>query len=116
MTKPVWTDRLVEEELGRLTGADSHVPGRLRHRVLEDGLNLQPAAVRPGFSTGLKRLVVGIGGWPSVAAMTVAGVAGLWIGSNPPPQMGEALEYYLTDDVVVLALDVFEPELFAEER
>lgn len=38
-------------------------------------------AARPGF---LRQMLATIGGWPAMAGLATAGVAGLWIGAVPP--------------------------------
>ncbi len=57
-------------------------------RVLEDALAAQPAPVsvapaRPRTSR-LRQFLTAIGGWPAMAGLATAGVAGLWFGINPP--------------------------------
>lgn len=64
----------------------------LMARVLADALAAQPApaqaapipAPRP---SRLRQFLNAVGGWPAVAGLATAGVAGLWIGVNPPAGM-----------------------------
>lgn len=69
-------------------------------RVLQDALDAQaahvPAAVpTPPRASWLRQLLSAIGGWPAVAGLATAGVAGLWIGVNPPDMMATTAENFL---------------------
>ncbi len=60
------------------------VPADLMERVFGDALAempAPPAAARPG---PLARFSEAIGGWPSMAGLATAAVAGLWIGYAQP--------------------------------
>lgn len=65
-------------------------------RMLKDAQTAQPAApvlAAPEEPQGLWSLVVqAIGGWPSVAGLATATVAGIWIGVSPPAAV-DALAY-----------------------
>ena len=52
----------------------------LAAKALEGELTVAPAP-RRGF---LRNLLDAIGGWPAVAGLATATVAGIWIGYNPP--------------------------------
>ena len=40
-----------------------------------------PAETRPGL---IAQIMAAIGGWPAMASLATAGIAGLWIGAVPP--------------------------------
>ncbi len=67
-------------------------------RVLQDALQAQvaaaPVAARPRASW-IRQLLSAIGGWPAVAGLATAGVAGLWIGINPPSAIATTTENLL---------------------
>lgn len=58
----------------------------LMERLRMDALSAQPrplAAPAPRRSL-VAQVLEAIGGWPALAGLATAGVAGLWIGMNPP--------------------------------
>jgi hypothetical protein len=68
-------------------------------RVLQDALQVQaefaaPVSAPPRASW-LRQLLSAIGGWPAVAGLATAGVAGLWIGINPPSAVSTTTENLL---------------------
>lgn len=69
-------------------------------RVLSDAEAIQAApamAPEPARGGFFKEIFSGIGGWPSLAGLATATVAGLWIGISPPAAL-EDLTFYLSDD------------------
>ncbi|MFY0679385.1 MAG: hypothetical protein JXR13_02315 [Thalassovita sp.] len=88
-------------------------------RVLDDALAeqlrqataLAPDPVQTGPSRGIWASLVGaIGGWPAVAGLATAGVAGLWIGVNPPTALSETAEAYLNISTDLYLVDAM-PQL-----
>lgn len=85
----------------------------LMARVLQDALTTQaalsaegaeaPASVAPGWWPSL---LSAVGGWPSVAGLATAGVAGLWIGISPPDLLSESAENLLQLDSDLFLVDV----------
>jgi hypothetical protein len=86
-------------------------------RVLEDAEAAQArhagAQARPGLGprprAGLRaRLAQGLGGWPALAGLAAAGVAGVWIGTALPatlPGLVPGTGDYLVDIAPDLALE-----------
>ena len=67
-------------------------------RVLQDALQAQVAAapvISAPRGSWLRQLVSAVGGWPAVAGLATAGVAGLWIGINPPSAVATTTENLL---------------------
>ncbi|MEZ5674619.1 hypothetical protein SAMN06265173_10369 [Thalassovita litoralis] len=85
-------------------------------RVLADALDAQAAAapvtVAPRPPSRLRQLLAAIGGWPAVAGLATAGVAGLWIGVNPPASIMTTAESFLgttvTDQYLVDLMPSYE--------
>ena len=85
-------------------------------RVLADALDAQAAAVSvtvaPRPPSRLRQLLAAIGGWPAVAGLATAGVAGLWIGVNPPASIMTTAESFLgttvTDQYLVDLMPSYE--------
>ena len=85
-------------------------------RVLADALDVQAAAVpvtvAPRPPSRLRQLLAASGGWPAVAGLATAGVAGLWIGVNPPASIMTTAESYLgttvTDQYLVDLMPSYE--------
>lgn len=92
------TDRKRNEEmLDNLIGqakADRHeVPDQLLNRVFADALAAQPAPVGERRQSGrLRRFLSAIGGWPAIAGMAAATLAGVWIGVSPPAGLNDVAE------------------------
>ncbi|SEQ27600.1 hypothetical protein [Thalassovita taeanensis] len=72
----------------------------LMARVLEDAFaaqvshNVATVAARPRPGV-LSRVMAAIGGWPALAGLATAGVAGLWIGVNPPTVISDTAQMFL---------------------
>lgn len=85
-------------------------------RVLADALDAQaavvPMTVAPRPPSRLRQLLAAIGGWPAVAGLATAGVAGLWIGVNPPASIMTTAESFLgttvTDQYLVDLMPSYE--------
>lgn len=72
----------------------------LMQRVLEDALAEQQRtdAITPEPAPApslLRQLLKAIGGWPAVAGLVTASMAGVWIGINPPSALSDTAEAYL---------------------
>lgn len=72
------------------------VPPGLMARIADDGLSLQadrarqPARV-PARTGRLRQFFAQLGGWPAMAGLVSATVAGLWIGISPPTLIGSSV-------------------------
>lgn len=85
-------------QAARETAAEAEPPGadfmarilRDADAVLAEQARLQPgkSAPRVGFWAGL---IAGIGGWPSLAGLVSATVAGIWIGYAGPDTLSEGV-------------------------
>lgn len=70
----------------------------LMARIMADAEAQQPVAVplaprqHPGIIRGF---LAAIGGWPAMAGMMTATVAGLWIGVNPPTGLEDIASTFL---------------------
>lgn len=68
-------------------------------RVLRDALAAQPTpgpvAVPMKRPSKLRQFLSAVGGWPAVAGLATAGVAGLWIGISPPAAVATTAETFL---------------------
>lgn len=97
--------------------------GDFMQRVLADALAEQSRhagqATAAGPQTRPSRwrdLILAVGGWPAMAGLVTAGVAGIWIGANPPMALTETAEtylnigtdLYLVDSMPQLQFDVIE--------
>jgi len=71
----------------------------LMARVLADAEAAQagfaPRMHRPARRTYLHQLLDALGGWPAVAGLSMAGVAGIWLGISPIAGVSETLAGYL---------------------
>lgn len=115
MTKADETKPSLEQALLALKTSEQRVPDSLRQRVLADAYKTQPIAGGLQAPSRRRTMLASIGGWPSLVTMASAVLVGVWIGRSSHPLIEDAVGYYISDDVVMLSLDVFEPELFAEE-
>ncbi len=90
--------RLNDEELEKLlaeAGREAPLPsGQLLERIMADAEAVAaraeapappsvPPAARHGGRAG--RLLAALGGWPALAGLATAAVAGVWLGLAPPP-------------------------------
>lgn len=105
MTEQHQTDRTLEAffEAGRR--AAPQPSGDLMARILADAGAARAVApvVRPKQRGLLAGLVAAIGGWPAVASLATATVAGLYIGVSPPAQLEDfAVTYLGTTDYTAL--------------
>lgn len=102
------------EDIFALARQEKHsLPADLMQRIMRDAAEAQPrqvAAVREthGYVGLFSRLKAAIGGWPALAAMASAAVAGIWFGVYPPS--------ISSGDVPVLTseTDLYLMELFAD--
>lgn len=72
------------------------LPDSLAARMVEDALAVQaealtsPAVERPVLRIGIFRQFLALlGGWPAMAGLATATVAGIWIGMSPPTILTE---------------------------
>ena len=74
-------------------------PKALMHRVLEDARVVQPQGIRaPRQSLLVRRwreFAGAVGGWPAMAGLATATVAGVWLGVMPPAALPDATGAYL---------------------
>lgn len=73
----------------------------LMQRVLDDALAAQTGGaaavpVRVAAPGRWRQFLSAIGGWPAVAGLATAGVAGIWIGVNPPAAVSDTAATYLS--------------------
>ncbi len=81
----------------------------LMARVLQDALAAQPvtaAVVSPPRTSRLRQFLNAVGGWPAVAGLATAGVAGLWIGVNPPSAIATTAENFLGTESDLYLVDL----------
>lgn len=83
----------------------------LMARVLADARAEQPttaAPVRPARPARGRLATVfdALGGWPAMAGLTAATVAGVWIGVNPPAGMADQLAGLLGTDQAYYVIDL----------
>lgn len=63
-------------------------------RLAETGKTPPRRRAVPGF---WKMLIAAIGGWPSLGGVAAAGIAGLWIGLNPPSAIQDQISQALAE-------------------
>lgn len=71
-----------------------------------DAPQTPPAPVRRGW---LESLLGVIGGWPAMAGLATATVAGVWIGYSPPEAVSGFAEDYLSGSVLTYDLGDYLP-------
>jgi len=71
----------------------------------EQAVHVAPLA-RPSHSGLLAGLVNALGGWPAMAGLATAAVAGVWIGAVPPDGLAAAAQQVLGNDSTALMIDV----------
>lgn len=102
-------------------GQDTLPSGDLMERVLADALAVQTLAQASAAPVAPRRrwwqaALAAVGGWPAMAGLATAGVAGIWIGVSPPESLSDgasalfALETdgYLVDVTSGFSLDLAE--------
>jgi len=62
-----------------------------------------PRSSRSGLLAGLVRT---LGGWPAMAGLATAAMAGVWIGAAPPAGLTAAAQQVLGNDTMALMIDV----------
>lgn len=105
MTEQHQTDRTLEAffEAGR--AAAPQPSDDLMARILADagGARAVAPVARPGRRGLFAGLVAAIGGWPAVASLATATVAGIYIGVSPPAPLEDfAMTYLGTTDYTAL--------------
>ena len=83
----------------------------LMRRVLSDALQAQAEMAGPQARTrpraGWVRQVFGaLGGWPAVAGLSTAAVAGVWLGVAPPAGLDEVAQGILGDGSAAYLADM----------
>lgn len=81
----------------------------LMARVMADAIAMQPAPMRaapPRRTSRLRQFLNAVGGWPAVAGLATAGVAGLWIGVNPPDAVATTAETFLGTSTDLYLVDL----------
>ncbi|MGJ8585407.1 MAG: dihydroorotate dehydrogenase [Marinosulfonomonas sp.] len=73
-----------------------------------------PAPVQSGW---LKAILAPIGGWPAMAGLATATVAGVWIGYSPPESVSGFAEDYLSGSLLTYDLGDYLPsyDLISDE-
>ena len=109
MTKKHIENKMVDDLL-EVSKASAPTPSSdLMSRVLADAIVTQtgfattPARIeRPGIWRELFKV---LGGWPSMAGLATAAVAGLWLGAFPPGFLPDATGAYLELDEDAFLID-----------
>ena len=92
-------------------GKTAPVPSAdLLARILSDADEHQPEAHSPAQPTGglsrfVDRVLGGVGGWPAMAGLATASVAGLYLGMNPPALLQSIGEGYLAGGGTAFLID-----------
>ncbi|MFV1493434.1 hypothetical protein VWX97_19775 [Phaeobacter sp. JH18-32] len=86
-----------------LSDAQATQAAILQRSVPVEDLAAEPADMRDRIFAGLRDLLAGLGGWPALGGLSVAGAAGLWIGLAPPS--------FLPDPVSLAGLEMSEDAL-----
>jgi len=82
-------------------------------QVAEERERPKAAPLRPSL---LKRIIDGIGGWPTLSGMATAGIVGVVVGVSPPDVMSDftssvldgTTDFYLVDPYDGFGFDSFE--------
>ena len=79
-------------------------------RIMADADREQAAHMapppRPSRSGLLAGLVNALGGWPAMAGLATAAVAGVWIGAAPPDGLTAVAQQMMGGDTATLMIDV----------
>ncbi|WP_299843275.1 hypothetical protein [uncultured Roseovarius sp.] len=109
MTENHSKDKMVEDLLDLVQRKVPAPPGDLMERILSDAMNVQAGfsqvpdrSERPGILNDLFRV---LGGWPAVAGLATATVAGVWLGVFPPGFLSDATGVYLGQDDATFMID-----------
>jgi Flp pilus assembly protein TadB len=113
MTDDATHDDTIEAVLAAAARSKAPAPSaELMARVLADAEATQAGfdrfdrqAERPKAHAGLRAVIAGFGGWPAMAGLTAAGLAGVWLGISPTFGVSEVLAGYL-DGGAAYAVDV----------
>lgn len=91
--------------------AETPVPSQdVLARILADADKMMPVAPvqAPARAPGLwAGLLAAVGGWPAVAGMATATVAGVWIGFAQPDGVGDLATGILPDMIAYEVVDLF---------
>ena len=113
----------LDADLAALRAESPPPPSDLVSRVLADAMTVQSdfppvratAEHRPGIWQELLRT---LGGWPAMAGLATAAVAGVWLGAFPPGLLPDATnnilageDFYLVDTAPGLGFDGLEEAL-----
>lgn len=117
------TERHPDEiDLERLFAAERAAPpvpsAELLARVLADAQDaLRPRkAARPTLGQRLAGVIRDLGGWPTIAGLATAGIAGLWIGIDPPPVLRDTVTAFWAADGMDYLVDLAPDDLFSPEE
>lgn len=122
MTERPATDDHLEQFFAADRAAPPDASDALLTRVLADALAEQAvraqasAAVQPGFGHRLVAVLRDLGGWPAVAGLVAATVAGLWIGISPPPALLDNAQGLWAADSTDYLVDIAPEDLFYIEE
>lgn len=79
------------------------VSPELLARILADAETVQegfaaapPHRARPAPAGVLQQISAALGGWPALAGLATASVAGLWLGISPPEGLSDMASLYVT--------------------
>lgn len=105
-------DDLLEQAFAAARAEAPRPDAALMARVLDDAARVQaeraPAERGGGAGAGrrLGDLLRAIGGWPALAGLAAAGLAGVWIGIDPPSLLSGAVQAALGGDAGGYAVDL----------
>lgn len=88
--------------------ADAPVPSAaLMDRIMADAVAQNaPRKVTPARPGMFASLIEAIGGWPTLAGMTTAGIVGLWVGFSQPAGLDAVAEQLLGADDTSYLVDL----------
>lgn len=98
MTEEKFENQQLDDLFREERELSQYPPADLMSRVLADALGTQadfsppPRPTRRAFWQDLFRV---LGGWPSMAGLATATVAGVWLGAFPPEALPSAADAYL---------------------
>ena len=83
--------------------------GDLLARIATEAVAVQkgsgPTRQGPRYRSGWRGVLSAIGGWPSLAGLSVATLAGIWIGISPPASIEPISSFYLSAGQDYVAVD-----------
>lgn len=93
-------DNMVDGFFTAAKSQDLHPSDDLMARVLRDAEREQPAQMMPDFGKPgvLQQLWGALGGWPAMAGLATATIAGVWMGFYPGDYVSEIMGQYTGSD------------------